>query len=106
MPVHYIFHHDNDPKHTSRLLKSWLSDKNIDVLDWPLKGHDLNPIEYLLAIVKRDLKDKNLQNNDELFQMVQQSWNSISVQTCQHLIQSLPRRLDNVVKNKGYSTKY
>ena len=106
MPVHYIFQHDNDPKHTSRLVKCWISDQNIDVLDWPPQSPDLNPIENLWAIVKRDLKDKNPRNNDELFQLVQQSWENISLQTCQRLIQSLPKRLANVVKNKGYPTKY
>uniref|UniRef100_A0A034WB82 Transposable element Tc1 transposase n=1 Tax=Bactrocera dorsalis TaxID=27457 RepID=A0A034WB82_BACDO len=43
MPVRYIFLHDNDPKHNSRLVKSWLSDKNIDILE----SSDLNPIENL-----------------------------------------------------------
>lgn len=106
MPVHYIFQHDNDPKHTSRLVKRWLLDENIDVLDWPPQSPDLNPIENLWAIVKRDLKGKTPKNTDELFQLVKQSWENISVGTCQNLINSLPRRLTNVVKNKGYPTKY
>lgn len=67
---------------------------------------DLNPIENLWAIVKRDLKDKNPRNNDELLQLVQQSWENISLQICQRLIQSLMKRLYNFVKNKDYPTKY
>ncbi|ORD98814.1 TCB2 [Hepatospora eriocheir] len=31
----YIFMHDNDLKHTSRLVTDWIDEKNIDVLDWP-----------------------------------------------------------------------
>lgn len=28
MPKNWIFQHDNDPKHTSKLIKSWLLTKN------------------------------------------------------------------------------
>jgi hypothetical protein len=31
----FVFQHDNDPKHTSHLAREWLSDQEIEVLDWP-----------------------------------------------------------------------
>ena len=74
MNVNYNFEHDNKPKHTSRLVKCWLSGLNINVLDWPPQSPGLNPIENLWAIITGDLKDKNIQNNDEWFQVMQQNW--------------------------------
>ena len=39
--------HDNDPKHTSGLLKDWRKEKKIQTLTWPSFSPGLNPIEYL-----------------------------------------------------------
>ncbi len=32
MPAGWIFQHDNDPQHTSRLVKGWLNDNEVNVL--------------------------------------------------------------------------
>ena len=42
-----IFMHDNDPKHTSGLVKEWLKRQRIQTLSWPPYSTDFNPIENL-----------------------------------------------------------
>lgn len=45
MPVTCVFQHDNDPKHTSRMVKAYLLESSVAVLDWPAQSPDLNPIK-------------------------------------------------------------
>ncbi|KAG1616356.1 hypothetical protein G6F44_013134 [Rhizopus delemar] len=40
-----IFQHDNDPKHTTKLVKEYLKEQSYNILEWPAQSSDLNPIE-------------------------------------------------------------
>uniref|UniRef100_A0A0K8VLY9 Transposable element Tc1 transposase n=1 Tax=Bactrocera latifrons TaxID=174628 RepID=A0A0K8VLY9_BACLA len=102
----YIFMQYNDPKHSARSVKTELSSENITVLDWPAQSPDLNPIENLWGDVKRGLGKKSSKNADELFQKVKEIWLSISIERCQRLVGSLPRRWKAVLESKVYPTKY
>jgi hypothetical protein len=42
----------------------------------------------------------------ELWERVEGEWNKIGPDVCQNLIESMPRRVEAVVKAKGGYTKY
>jgi hypothetical protein len=44
-PGAWVFQQDNDPKHRAHLTTDWLSKNVPEVLKWPSKSPDLNPIE-------------------------------------------------------------
>ncbi len=50
----FIFQQDLAPAHTAKGTKSWFNDHGVTVLDWPANSPDLNPIENLSGIVKRN----------------------------------------------------
>jgi hypothetical protein len=73
MPLKWTFQHDNDPKHTSVVVKSWLEQQSVDVMKWPAQSPDLNPIENLWEIVDRRINREGCKNKDQLFNEVKEA---------------------------------
>lgn len=106
MPRGWSFQHDNDPKHTAKMVKDWLGANRVRVLSWPAQSPDLNPIENLWGQVKVALGRQKFQTPAELFNAVQHIWDSINQQNIENLINSMPRRCAEVIKAKGFSIDY
>jgi hypothetical protein len=103
-----IFQHDNDPKHTAKSIKAWLKEQEFKTMIWPAQSPDLNPIEHLWAHVKRMLNQYQTppKGINELWERIQDVWNKIDAQTCSNLINSMPSRIQSVLRAKGKWTKY
>jgi len=102
-----VFQHDNDPKHTARITKNWIEENNITVLEWPAQSPDLNPIEHIWNEMDRRLRnlDEHIKNKSDLWDKIQNVWNSIEVDVCTKLIQTMPTRINDVfIAKGGYTT--
>lgn len=106
MPLVWVYQQDNDPKHTSALVKNWFKDNNIEVMKWPSQSPDLNPIEHIWGEVKRSLEKEKFKNKKDLFETFEKKWKSISQDIIDKYIHSMPRRCAEVIRRKGYATHY
>ena len=102
----WIFQQDNDPKHTARATDDWLEQKGVNRMEWPPQSPDLNPIENLWSILDRNLMNRKVNSEEELYNALLDGWNNLSDDIITNLINSMPRRCEEVIKVKGYMTKY
>ena len=74
---------------------------------WPAQSLDLSPIEQAWDILKRRLAayEHPPKGIEELWERTQVKWEKISVEECQNLIESMPGRIQAVLKAKGGYTK-
>ena len=100
------FMQDNAPCHKAKVVMSYLSEQDFEIMDWPLQSPDLNPIENLWNILGVKVMERNPTNTEDLWVKLQEEWSKNSIEDCQELILSCSRRCAAVIESKGSFTKY
>ena len=104
----YIFQQDNDPKHTSRIASEFLAKKKIKKLPWPPSSPDMSIIEHVWDQIDRRVRarDHLPTNKDQLWEALQEEWMNFPMENLRTLYESMPRRIEALIKAKGQATKY
>ena len=77
-------------------------------MEWPAQSPDLNIIENIWLYMKRELQKSavDITTKNDLLLEIQSVWRNIELDYIRNLYQSIPDRLDNVIKMKGHLIKY
>ena len=97
---------DNDPKHRAHIVTHWLKEKEVELLKWPPFSPNLNPVEHMWDEVERRMKKEKLKNETELKQSLLRVWHGIGTDVTKKLVDSVPNRLNEVIRMNGYPTRY
>jgi transposase len=103
---HWWFLQDNDPKHKSKLVRSWLFNHGIQCLEFPPYSSDLNPIEHLWADISRRVEQFQCDSMEELQDIVAEQWKNTPKKLLRKLARSMPERCQAVIDAKGDHTKF
>lgn len=102
----WIFQHDNDPKHTSHVVKEWLLYNVPKQLHFPPQSPDINPIENLWDELDRRVRKNKISNKEDLKKAFSDEWMKIGSDITEKLVSSMPRRIQALLDAKGGPTKY
>ena len=107
-PQDIIFQQNNDFKHTCKKAQEWFKNHGFTLLQWSAQSPDLNPIDYFWEDIKRRLGEYEMPPSGmlELWERVESEWDKIPAEVCQNLIESMPKKIEAVLKVKGGDTKY
>lgn len=110
-----IFQQDNARIHTASDTQEFFEVHGVWVEDWPPHSPDLNPIEPVWAMLKRqlfrmypDLMHMGRSQGDwqHFKQCIGAAWDALDQVKIDALILSMGRRMDKLWANNGYYTKY
>lgn len=90
----FWFMHDSAPCHKAKKVTKFLEEKNIRVLKWPGNSPDLNPIENLWELLKRNISRDLITNKRQLIEQLIEVWHRSDEikKNCMKCIQSMPRK--------------
>jgi len=104
------FQQDDASCHKAQIISNWFleHDDEFTVLKWPPQSPDLNPIEHLWDMVEWELRalDVHSTNLHQLQDAILSIWAKISKECFQHLVESMPHRIKEVLKAEGGQTQY
>lgn len=101
-----IFQDDNARCHRGRAVQAYLRSINVKTMAWPAQSPDMNPIENVWRELKKRVEYMKPTTKDELLAAIQHCWKEIDAEFCQKLVESMPKRITEVIKARGGATKY
>ena len=84
-------------------MKEWLSENNVNVLQWPSQSPDLNPIEKW-RILKIQIRKRTPANINNLKTICQEEWYKTPTNYCKKIIENYKKGSVDFEVNKRYST--
>ncbi len=104
----FIFVHDNATPHTGHVTANFPVQEDVNVMDWPAKSPDMNPIEHVwdkMGVIIRDMGNPPT-NLAQLRDAVVRAWAQIPMDDIAHLVATMPNRVAALEAAYGGNTTY
>ena len=103
---------DADPSQNSAAAKKAMREVNSDLFSIPPRSPDINPIENFFNLVRRRLENDAItreitkETYDEFESRVKRTMSDLPLSSINKTIESMPKRLQEIIKRKGRRLKY
>lgn len=104
-----IFMQDGAGIHGSKETMLWLRQYRIETMVWPLSSPDLNPCEYMWRCMKRKIRayKRMIFTSKDMWPAVKKEWLAlVEKQVYIKWVKTMNERCRDVIKNRGFSTKW
>lgn len=111
-PHSRLFIQDNDPSQNSAKARKALQEVGAKLFVIPARSPDVNPIENVFHLVKRELERQALERNltfetfSQFAERVKSTLYGMNHSVIDNIIRSMDKRMDLILKSKGNRTKY
>lgn len=95
----YIFQQDNASCHKCLKVKNFFSENNIDVMLWPANSPDLNPIENVWNLIKKNIGKIYITNKEELINRINEEAKNLDITIINNIIGSMNNRINELINN-------
>ncbi|GFY05940.1 transposable element Tc3 transposase [Trichonephila clavipes] len=108
MGLQFLFMDDNATCHRTVAAEQLLESEDIELMDWPARSPDLNPIEHVWDFLSRRLAARTLPpvTIRELPLALQDEWAAMPQQLTDTLILSMGRRCETCLAVRGDHIPY
>ena len=89
-------------------MQTFFVQTGVTLLDWPGNSPDLNPIENLGAIIKRNLSKNDCSTKILMIKVIIRIWyhDKEVKKMCCNLVHSMQKRVSMIIKSKGGHITY
>lgn len=108
-PGPIIFVQDRCPMHTARIVQEWFRGRqDLELLNWPAKGADMNPIENIWANMVNSWEPEMERTQDAIMAHTLAQWEMLRNRSLlvRNHVASMPDRLRAVIEKEGGWTRY
>ena len=101
----FVYVQDNAPPHTAHDTAAFMDQQNVEVMDWPARSPDMNPIEHVwdeMSVWIRDMDATVVELNNA----VRQAWAAVRPGRVRTLVESMPLRVRALLVARGGYTRY